>query len=239
MSTLNQAIFNRSPFNLGQTNTVIWVNAEGNEYVERSVGYSRKVYVYPTFNEKVRKSVYVTASLASLTGIARELIGWQTDLVGEFWKEVRFSEQLTSDIVPSRLLYLDIDSVEHWETQFSAGRQYRPFYDLEAAETIDLEYIPYYEIWLDVPSIELVSQVTGVEATEETACLIDVTLEPGDLLVVDAANFSVLLNGENIVHLHSGDWLDALKRNTSAITIQAETGNGNLSAAIRYTEQYL
>lgn len=86
---------------------------------------------------------------------------------------------------------------------------------------------------------ELVNGSASVETTEVIACLIDVTLQPGDRLVVDAVTYNVYLNDENIVDLHRGEWIDELNRDTINLEVIASTGTNNLEAQVLYTERYL
>ena len=86
---------------------------------------------------------------------------------------------------------------------------------------------------------ELVNGSASVETTEVIACLIDVTLQPGDRLVVDAVTYNVYLNDQNIVDLHRGEWIDELNRDTINLEVIASTGTNNLEAQVLYTERYL
>lgn len=86
---------------------------------------------------------------------------------------------------------------------------------------------------------ELVSAIANAISVEEKVCLLNVTLVPGDQLVVDAENYNIWNNGENAIKIHSGDWIDELDRETIDIDISASSGSANLSATILYTERYL
>lgn len=56
-------------------------------------------------------------------------------------------------------------------------------------------------------------------------------------LVIDSDNFRVLLNGNNAIKYHSGDWIDELCRDTKSIKI--ESGGTTLTAEIYYQELWL
>jgi hypothetical protein len=85
---------------------------------------------------------------------------------------------------------------------------------------------------------EMVDVIADVEATEEHVCSLNITIRPGQTLIVDAANYNIFLDGENIVYAHSGDWIDEMNRMTQSIKITG-TRAANLSASILFTEQYL
>lgn len=70
-------------------------------------------------------------------------------------------------------------------------------------------------------------------------CILDVTLAPGQVLVIDSANYTVTIDGENRMDIHSGAWFDELNRDTVSISIQTAAGVSHLSAALDYTERYL
>lgn len=95
------------------------------------------------------------------------------------------------------------------------------------------------ETWLLVQSYELMSASATLEAVDIEVCELNLRLEPGQRLVIDAANYNVLLDGENAIEVQRGVWLDHLSRNTSSISVTAASGTVNLSASILYTEQYL
>ena len=86
---------------------------------------------------------------------------------------------------------------------------------------------------------ELVSQTVDVMAIDEIVCELNLTLMPGQRLIVDASNYNVLVDGENMIHTQVGEWLDELTRETNSITITAAEGGGGLSANILYTERFL
>lgn len=86
---------------------------------------------------------------------------------------------------------------------------------------------------------ELVSVTASLEAVDTKTSFLTVTLKPGERLIVDASTYNVLLNGENAIETHSGDWIDELTRETQTIIISAATGATDLAATILYTERYL
>ena len=75
------------------------------------------------------------------------------------------------------------------------------------------------------------------ESIEEFIMDLDITIPAGGVLVIDSDNFRVLLNNQNAIKSHSGDWIDKLNRRTKNITILA--GGRNLDADIYYQELWL
>ena len=66
---------------------------------------------------------------------------------------------------------------------------------------------------------------------------IDVSIPPGGELRIDSDIFTAFLGQQNILHLHSGDWIN-FSRNTRVLSIEAGT-NGNLTGDVVYTERFL
>ena len=79
--------------------------------------------------------------------------------------------------------------------------------------------------------------VFSAEALEEISMDLAVTLQPGDILVIDSDNFRVLLNGENAIKYHSGDWIDELNRMSKSITVSG--GGSALETTIYFQELWL
>ena len=77
----------------------------------------------------------------------------------------------------------------------------------------------------------------SAESIEEFIMDLDITIPKGGVLVIDSDNFRVLLNNQNVIKSHSGDWIDKLNRRTKSITILA--GGRNLEADIYYQELWL
>lgn len=240
MATMNQAIFDRSPFNIGNTNTVIWVSAEGYEYIDSMVGFSMEIFLYPASNERVRADMHATVTIMGLSLQGTELIGYQTDLIGQIWLDLNCTEMLAIETDVSMMAYRQLAFHEEFDAEVFSGRSYSPPFEVECTETIGLEYIAYYEIWPEVvEGYELVSTVLSVESVQEFVCMLNVTLKPGQRLIIDADNYNITVDGVDMIECHSGEWLDALNRNTTGISIQAASGGRNLSASILYTERYL
>ena len=95
------------------------------------------------------------------------------------------------------------------------------------------------KIYPTVEMYELVDAAASLLAFDTRVCIINTTLRPGQRLIIDAATYNVLLDSENAIHLHSGEWIDELSRETTEINITARSGATSLSANILYTERYL
>lgn len=72
---------------------------------------------------------------------------------------------------------------------------------------------------------------------EEQAFVVDVELPPGAELRVDSENYTVTLDGENILYLQEGDWL-RLSRGLRSILVDSGSG-GSLEGEVIYQERWL
>lgn len=83
---------------------------------------------------------------------------------------------------------------------------------------------------------EILHTVAALYTLENEIMEIAVEIPPGGRLYIDCDNFNVLLNGENVLHLHKGDWI-RLDRDVIRFTLDSGTGgplNGNLVVKERF-----
>ncbi len=73
----------------------------------------------------------------------------------------------------------------------------------------------------------------------QNVCVLNVTLQPGQTLTINAENYTILLDKANILDCHVSGWIDKLTRETESIQIQAAAGTANLTAEMRYRDRYL
>lgn len=84
---------------------------------------------------------------------------------------------------------------------------------------------------------EIFSASASVDVIDTYQTILDVTLPPGGKLVIDSDNLIVLLDGENALHLHAGDWV-YLSRGT--LDVEVDSGSAaTLDCNILYTERWL
>lgn len=108
---------------------------------------------------------------------------------------------------------------------------------IDAAASLNADAVLGADIVLegDLTAI-LSSSASVIDITEEMAT-IAVSLAPGDELRIDSENYTVTLNGENILHLQEGDWF-RLSRGLLSITVDSGTA-GALSGSLVCEERWL
>lgn len=77
----------------------------------------------------------------------------------------------------------------------------------------------------------------GAIFLDEERIAIACTIPPGGVLRIDTENYTVTLDGENILHLQSGDW-PKLARGLQQLLVASGTG-GALAGSLTYQEAYL
>lgn len=232
----NHAKFNRNPYNT-PGELLRWLKVIGVEQVDTSIGSALNYYALAIGNERVSKVIEGTKAYfteASYTETISENVGEvqmsvilyptfeenvteETTIVAEIHPAVSGLEEITDVLVPNANLCLTSDLMEEVDADTALGAN---FYVL-------------------AEGYELISESASLENVETKVCVLNVTLQPSQVLIIDANTYNVLLDQQNAIDIHSGDWIDELNRNTTELKIGAASGVANLSATILYTERYL
>lgn len=83
---------------------------------------------------------------------------------------------------------------------------------------------------------EILHMLAALYTLDNEVMELAVEIPPGGRLYIDCDNFNVLLNGENVLHLHKGGWI-RLDRDVIRLTLDSGTGgplNGNLVVRERF-----
>ena len=231
------ARYNLTPFNV-RGSKVIKTRIYGYETISASIGTALQVFTRVIGYERVNETA--SGEMAYPTRlIGRETIqeGVTTGFLSvvsrlSFWEEITSDLlQIAADVNPP------IIGAEDVTGELAVGADISPA--LVGLEEITADIILGADIASAPEGFELISASANLEAVDMKTTVLTVTLKPGERLIVDASSYNVLLNGENAVDIHSGDWIDELNRETQSIVISAAAGVANLSASILYTERYL
>ena len=230
LSKFNQTYFNRLnvvtlSFEVGITESIsgtaaiaaeVRATAAISEKVSASAAGQSGVLVSAAYAEEIGGSASLGISALPVMNVSETVSGIVSG-AGRYDPPVRFTE--------------DIDSV----TDPGAMNSIKAAFD----EVISADSILGVLIPIRASFYELVNASANVETTETVVCSIDITLQPGDRLIIDAVNYNVYLNDENVVETHRGEWIDELNRDTINLEIIASSGTENLSASLVYTERFL
>lgn len=84
---------------------------------------------------------------------------------------------------------------------------------------------------------DILSANVSTVILDNTTVSISVEIPPGSTLEIDSDTYDVFLDGENILHLHKGDWL-FLDRSVVSLSVDSGTG-GVFEGKVLYGERYL
>lgn len=109
--------------------------------------------------------------------------------------------------------------------------------DAWAAEKAALTVRPAKDFPRALLGTECVIVTAGAAFIDLEVLRISVEIPPGGELVIDTENYTVTLNGENVLHLQEGDWI-RVSRELLGLSVSAGTG-GALTGTLTAREQYL
>lgn len=232
----NQSAFNRTPFNRSASGNVKWFSVDAYENVNAFTGVSKEVYLFCIHHEHVDIKIH-GERFVQFTAEAHEVTGYNVALEGTFWIDVWFNEQ----VQPYAVVSSEVKLPASFEETISEDVYLACHISFSSLffESITKNIIWHIDYFTNASGNELVSQNTAGISLEEIACVLKLTLKPGQRLIVDASNYNVLLDGENMIHTQEGEWLDEISRETTSITVTAAAGQAGLSANILYTERFL
>lgn len=239
MSQFNLNGYNRSPFDVSPAYNANWLSATiFEENITGAFGTGSDNYLTINANEKVTTIVNVTkvryckstGSEAVTNNISGTLV-YMFSCTGE--------EEITTDQMEcSADNNLDLTMAETITGTGTVG--VRAYNTITFTENIDTFCYTSIETYLDETNgYELISAITGIDTAEELVCEMQISLEPGQTLILDARNYSAMIDGESVIDKHTGEWFDALSRNTLGFGVQAASGGTDLDVHIAYTERYL
>lgn len=233
----NQNAYNLAPFNLSESGNAQWLSVDGYENVNAFVGISTEVYLFCIPHERVDVSVH-GERFKQFEADFHEVIGYNVALEGTYWMDVQMNESIyTNSVISSEMKFKAVDCVETISEEIFKGCHVA--FNANGLEELLKDIVWHIDYFTAAAGNELVSQTSNAIAIDEVVCELKLTLMPGQRLIVDASNYNVLLDGENMIHTQVGEWLDELTRETTSITITAAEGGAGIGANILYTERYL
>lgn len=108
---------------------------------------------------------------------------------------------------------------------------------VDASDSLQIRALLGADIDYSAFLTEILSVLSDAASLEEATLSVNVSIPPGSQLRIDSENFTVTLDGKNILHLQEGDWIE-LERELWGILINTGSG-GALSGELIYTERYL
>ena len=197
---------------------LFWCKGSGAEVISADTDGARKIFPTVSYSEIVDGSVRNWIMMLSVPSIA-ETVSKNATITETVSVILSTGEEIISGTAVIN------ESVFVSEHVFS--------------EIISAVAIHTTKVYPTVTGMELITAAASVISIEEKVCSIEITLQPGQVLVIDAGAYTVYLDDEPVVWTHSGDWIDKLNRDTLSIDVVAAKGSSALETSIIYTERYL
>lgn len=234
MGAFNSAQYNLTRYNIGPFDH-FYLFAVLTENVSVSSAPAAKYTPASVLAESVSETVETVGTFFAAAEGA-EVIGQTTSVYMYFYVSASGSETLTRTCGIAAANYAVGNSAETvtGSTDISEHIVLSALLPESVSKTLSISE----QVFLSESLSENIDSAAELEAFDYCYCSLDVMIPPSSVLVIDAANYEVYLDGENVLYAHSGDWLDGLNRTTESIKITG-TGSSNLSASILYTEKYL
>ena len=234
----NRSSFNRAPFNIPSGVNSIRAKAQGFEDIDCSIGSALDFWGNAKGYERVN------AETVGYSGWIKTAKGTETvsELVttGDMYvlAKVAGAETVDSDDSICAHVFPTVAGLEEVIEDIILGADIVT--GVTGAESVEADTILGADILGGfISGYEFVDESASLENVDTRTCYLTVTLQPNQILVIDANTYNVLLDGENAIDIQSGDWIDELSRNTVDLKIEAASGSANLDATILYTERYL
>lgn len=241
MSAFNNARYNLSPFNY-KTEQIKWLEIDFAENVRFISATSETRFLQFEGNEFIQSNNlqgargYIKPAETAVETISKQLTAYS-------YFKFSFNENISIDnsLNASQYAFPYADGEE--TIKCSVLESSYNLFSLEYEESINPGEGDNFHLsqllYSDSEGTEVVDGNTSVEAYDEYVCdLSEIILQPGEVIVIDAGNYDVLLNKQNAIHYQSGEWIDEMNRSTKSIKIVADYPD-NLSATILFTERYL
>lgn len=238
----NLAPYNQNPFNVSGE-PIRHITAIGSEEVYAVIGPDLEIYPLGVGNERISCEIEgYPAKFISASG--NEEVTEQTEGFPTVFLMASFKETIGKIITQAPAVIYPIVNYKETIGEIIPGASAGLFIKSKASVNIAFltgsgAHSPAAKVYLKAQGFELVTESATLNVVDLRSCVLNLTLQPGQQLIVDAESYTVLLNGENAIDLQKGDWIDELDRSTQGLSIKASAGVANLTAKIIYTEKYL
>lgn len=230
----NQMVFNRGSFNVPFDDTLVILQTDAFETISGMFGVAVVAYLDTNASESVQAQCNVNAGI-KLVSQSVETISASCTAIGTVLMSTQSSENISAQAALGASISLSAAMTEAILAQTSLGAEH--YIQMSAREEINADIAVACMVFPPVQNAyEIISAVCNLEAVDIIEITIDVTINPGQTLVIDSDGYVVLLDGQNIVDKHEGRWLklDRLIR-----SVQIGTGsNAELQSSILYTERW-
>ncbi len=236
MSQYNFLQYNLGPYNIDGVQHEIFISVSVAEEVSSLANPVLHIYRHAEAQEIITSAASVKTGHFLPAGIY-ETVAAAADMLGLYAKPAAVNEIVSAEVSGIIKIKPPVSIDESVSSGSSSGGWV--FVEMAFEENITGGIGISGAFYGRMTVNELVNTVSSTNVSQKQICILDITLLPGQTLIVDSDNYIVLLDGENRISCHSGDWIDELDRDTEAININAESGIAGMEADISYRSRYL
>ena len=231
----NGGSFNHKRFNLRETKTEVQLQDSLEESLLAQLEAGQNVHLLLIGEERLNELLYLGSQIDGAAALG-ESLSVLCQAVANYNALERLRDSLGAAAIldqnchiTDKLLGSVLGKLDLGENIHLQGREWDSFGFAGALAAI---YQPEA-----IRAYEILNSLVSTAVFDTLYISLDVTIPPGGKLVLDSEHFLALLDGENVLDKHSGDWLE-LSRNVEEIRIEGG-GTTNLTATLLYTERYL
>jgi len=196
-----------------------------------------ETFIEQQFTEQINNQTSGAADFL-VDGIYQELLNQETTLSAMSFIVIDYVENIDTDIWVSNNVLMDNQFLEEINAQIYMGYNHSFSHTLRDAVNSTISG------GLDFPynfnARESIFMLSTASMTDKDSFVINVIVPPGSELRIDSENYTVTLDGENIIHLHEGfgEYMGFIKISRETVDLLVDSG-GTLNGEIIYQERYL
>ena len=232
---INQTPFNQAAFNVPFDDTLIYLQTDAYETIGGFFGLAVIAVLDTNANESITGQIAINAGVL-LQSQSIENVSAVCEIIGTVNLNANAAETIDKNLVLGAMAYVTNNAGETIQASAILGAEYY----LSGMAQEQIECTAYCGCIVYMPgqnTYEIITAALDIEAQDIVEIVIDITLKPGQSLIIDSENYVVMLDGENIISKHSGGWcwLDRLVR-----SVHIDTGTtASLQSSMLYTERWL
>ena len=213
---------------------VIKINGTLNENLWNIAGFGETIFISSECHERLLAS-FDLHNAALIENELLEELNAKSKIGTCYSIKAELKEALGCNAHADKIVYLIDDLHEDINANCYLGKNIK--LSLKVEDKLEGRLFIGKIIPLDSLLADQLNSDISVNVLEKEIARIDVVIPPGGELRIDSNVFNATLNGENILHLYSGDWI-MISRDTTTLTVQTASG-GKLIGQLLYTERYL
>lgn len=230
----NNSRYSLTKFSINRDENSVEIAENFSESLKSLAGAAIPVEVRERYSDAVQGHTRGTISVAA-TMTADEILSSIATMSANIIIQASVAETVTAGVEGKKNLPAALTSTDSLAASVRGSKDTPA--TLGAYEALTASTVGSKDIYIAVVVADTLTAI--MEATSQTTeiAVVQVTIPPGGELRLDSENFSAMLNGENVLHAQSGDWIN-ISRELLRLLVESSTG-GALEGQLIYTERYL